>query len=187
MSFVHQDLLEDKTILKVGVNPVEAAMKLSEYGVRTESIFDIRYLVKMCDLQPAELSVLSVKHLNIKLKDYHRLQHERWQKEKRFLRVENINYAAKVGRVTIELFVKFEEKFRCDKPDATDFQTFIESNLKQNLNKNYRRLKKPDEEIPTKELGEIDVHVISDAEKCRTIVQQLRKYRINDYLKLRSE
>lgn len=160
-------------------------MKLTKYKVHTESIFDIRYLAEMCAYRPAHLSILSATHLNIELNEWVRLEPERWKKQMHLLKVADINYAARVVRVTMGLFEKFQDKFMCDKPDVNDMPTFIDAKLKPYFNKIYRKQKNSDE-TQAIELADIcrEAHVISDAEKCAAIVHQLREYSINEHIEL---
>lgn len=173
--------MEDKDILKIGVNPFEVALKLCDYDVRTESIFDLRYLAEMCNNRSAPLHMLSAEYLKVKLNDDFRLDQKHWKKEKSLLKMQDINYAAKVGRATIGLFEKFKEKLMCDKPQTNDLQAFIDANVKPSLNKIYRYQKKNADEnqiykAPYDPIKCNDVRVISDIDSCRAIVQQLREY-----------
>lgn len=119
----------------------------------------------MCGFQPANLSILSAKHLKIELKEHNRLRQERWQMEANALNVEDVSYAAKVGRVSIELFQHLAAKLMLRKPHTNDIQTFIDANFKSYLNTIYRNRNAA--ESPARQLA--DINRRSFHERCRTL------------------
>ncbi|KAL9889105.1 exonuclease 3'-5' domain-containing protein 2-like [Glossina fuscipes fuscipes] len=63
-----KNLLEDKEIIKVGIDPSGDAQKLQEdYGIYVASTFDIRYLAVMIGCKPLGLEKLSRLVLNVDL------------------------------------------------------------------------------------------------------------------------
>ncbi|KAL9873126.1 exonuclease 3'-5' domain-containing protein 2-like isoform 1-T1 [Glossina fuscipes fuscipes] len=88
-----KNLLEDKEIIKVGIDPSGDAQKLQEdYGIYVASTFDIRYLAVMIGCKPLGLEKLSRLVLNVDLiKPWH-ISASNWEDKK--LSDAQIEYAA---------------------------------------------------------------------------------------------
>lgn len=190
--------MEDKNIIKVDVDTSDIAVKLTDYGVRTESILDLRYLAQKYNVrnhQSIRLGDLSKEYLKINLGETYRLKRENWKKKRSHINARDIEYAGKTVRVAIELFKYFENEFNlknpCDTPFANGLQLFIEEKCKPHLNHICRyETKEEDQKQETdvadqpkvqenieNELFPIqEVHLISNVEECQDIVEQFRKY-----------
>lgn len=175
-------MLEDEKIIKVGVDPYRSAIKLTDYGVRVASIFDVRYLAVQCNYKPLPLARLSLEHLHVRLNE-DRLRSEHLYRD--------IEYAARIVRVQIELFKKFQEKLIFDEtaPDTTPsvpIQKFIDEKCQPFLNKIYqfKREQRDESKQPNTEdvkalaeelLRNQEVRVVNNAEDCRTVAGIIRK------------
>lgn len=189
--------MEDEHIVKacvnqVGENTIDVAVKLTEYGVYVASILDLRYLAQACNYRPNKLSILSREHLKIQLADHYlRLDRRRWRDRTINLDVRNIDYAAKIVRVAIELFKKFENELMSKKLANTpnDVQTFINEYCKPHLNQVYpNHIKKEslNQTIAAADqqknvLTSQKVQIISNTKECQQVVGILRQYAINYY------
>lgn len=146
--------------------------------MRIESILDLRYLTP---IRYKNLRILSRDYLKIRIDDYKSLQQHHWKRLTNRLDKRNINNAAKNVRVTIELFKKFQENFMLenslDTPLTTGVQRFIDENCKDFLNQIHRyslsNIKKSTDGNETKAE---QVHVVSNANQCRTVLDQLLVY-----------
>lgn len=190
--------MEDKNIIKVDVDTSDIAVKLTDYGVRTESILDLRYLAQKSNdrnHQSVQLGDLSKEYLKINLGENYRLKRENWKKKRSHLNARDIEYAGKTVRVAIEVFKYFENEFTlknpCDTSPVNGLQLFIEENCKPHLNHICRYETKEEnqkqgtdeadqpkvqETIDNELLAIQEVHLISNVEECQDIVQQFRKY-----------
>lgn len=167
--------------MKVTVDPIDVARKLTVYGVLVGSVFDLRYLALKCDSRALSLPRLSVDHLKVKLSENYRLEQVRWKGNR--LKEADVKYAAKSVRVPIELFKLFEEKLKDPSAD-NDVQKFIDEHCSRFLNKSFRaeNLAKNETE------GDVDavqnerpcpkpsVCMISTAEKCEKALRQIQQY-----------
>ncbi|XP_055322330.1 uncharacterized protein LOC129578178 [Sitodiplosis mosellana] len=173
----------------------DTAIKLTDYDVRVESIFDLRYLAQKLDDridQSVRLKDLSKNFLDIKLFEFDRLANSHWKKKTINLDTRNVNYAAKTVRVAIELFKHFEEKLVLENSSNEGVQTFINEHCKPHLNHIYRnRTKEAGQNQSTETvdkqtvqenelLSNPEIHVICNVEDCETMAEQLRKH-CNEY------
>ncbi|XP_055322326.1 uncharacterized protein LOC129578174 [Sitodiplosis mosellana] len=182
--------LEDKNIVKVGVNVAEIAINLSKCGLYVASILDLRYLAQQCNYPPESLALLSASHLKVVLIENHRLERKHWTKPTNKLDIQNVEYAAKSVRVAIELFKKFENEIKSKNLYHVHdlrhrVQMFINKNCKPHFNHIYQ--KKKENENQTTETVNVNVaqndkprnreiHVISNVEECRAVMKKLRAH-----------
>lgn len=188
--------MEDEHIVKacvnqVGENTFDVAVKLTDYGVHIASILDLRYLAQMCNHRPNKLSGLAKVHLKIQLSEHLRLNQRFWRDRTVNLDVRNIDYAAKIARVTIELFKKFENELMSKELPNTlnSVKAFISEYCKPHLNQVYPNQIKKDILKQTIEvvnqqknvLTSQEVQIISNTKECQQVVRILRQYAINYY------
>lgn len=135
--FVRQQLLEDESILKVGIQPhADARYLVQDYGItRVASILDLRALARECDCKASGLGALAEQILNVILEKNRCVCASNW--EAATLTELQIDYAAKDARVGIEIFKVFQEKIK-PKPIDTDpkqhLQEFIDEVCTKYLN-----------------------------------------------------
>ncbi|XP_030568100.1 exonuclease 3'-5' domain-containing protein 2 [Drosophila novamexicana] len=100
-----RELLEDDSVIKVGVAPQDDAMKLShDFGVGVASTLDLRYMAIMSG-HPAEgLGKLSQTHLNYVLDKNWRLACSNWEAPQ--LEAAQLNYAANDALAAVAIFQK---------------------------------------------------------------------------------
>lgn len=109
-----QEILKDKTILKVGISPKQDASRLAkDYRLEVNGTLDLVRLAKKCQYKGTGLANLAEEVLNVKLPFKKSglvvtKLHNGWEKDT--LNDENIKYAANDVHVSIELFKKFEDK-----------------------------------------------------------------------------
>lgn len=111
-----QAILQDRSILKVGVGPLEDAKYLYQdfYGGNVENhtraTLDLRYLSDManCFEGTAGLGKMAATYLGVALDKRLHIRCSNWNALS--LNVEQIDYAAKDALVAIELFKYFAEK-----------------------------------------------------------------------------
>lgn len=188
--------MEDEHIVKacvnqVGENTFDVAVKLTEYGVNVASILDLRYLAQKCNYRPNKLSGLSKEHLKIQLSEHIRMEQRRWRDRTINLDVRNIDYAAKIARVTIELFKKFENELMSkERPNTSNgVQSFISEYCKPHLNQVYPNqmkkeiIKQTIETVNQQKNGLTNqkVQIISNTRECQQVVGILQQYAINYY------
>lgn len=101
--------MENDQILKVGVDPINDAMRLSDdYGLNVNSTFDLRFMAVLAECQPGTLAKMSEIFLDLKLKKgSDKALHFDWKKQ--ILSEKQIEYAAKDVQAAIELFQVFGE------------------------------------------------------------------------------
>ncbi|XP_055322331.1 exonuclease 3'-5' domain-containing protein 2-like [Sitodiplosis mosellana] len=129
-----QTILEDKTILKVGIAPHSDANKLfSGYRLKVAGVMDLKYLAKKCKCKSQGIGKLSEEVLKVRLSHKEKglltqKIHKKWENDA--LDDENIKYAADDAHVAIELFKKFQEKLMqpttCSGDQTKDVQKFID-------------------------------------------------------------
>lgn len=171
-----KEILEDESILKVGVLALNDAKNLEEdYKVRTKSTFEISNLVQLAGCEVGGLKFLAERYLNLKWKEDFRY-HALW--EQPTLSDGQIEYASKDAFVAIELFKLFSEKLQ-PKIESEDLKTYtqrIVSNycatyLDKNFQKEYPELKNL---IPRDPSVAIEVKMISNLDECRSWIQTLK-------------
>lgn len=97
-----------------------------------------------------------------------------------------VNYTARVGRVTIELFKKFEKMERGNVDSDTtetapatrkDVQKYINEKCKSYLNKPYRIEKEDAVQHPKPHavMSNRNVHLVDSTEKCLEITKQIQE------------
>lgn len=142
-----QQLLEDESILKVGIQPyVDAKYLTHDYRIAgVASTLDLRSLAKECGFEALGLGGLAQEHLQVQLDKNRCICASNWE-EFQLLNVQ-IDYAAKDARVSLELFKVFEEKLKpkpidCD--EKQHVQEFIDEFCKKHLNFKGNPNKKPE-------------------------------------------
>lgn len=122
-----QEILKDKTILKVGISPHQDAKKLAQdYRFEVKGTLDLVRLAKKCQYKSTGLGSLAQEVLNVKLPLKKRglivdKMHRNWENDT--LNGENIKYAANDVHASIELFKKFEGKLATKAHGTDDNQT----------------------------------------------------------------
>lgn len=102
-----KNLLEDHTIIKVGIQPLHDAKYLREdYGVSVAGTLDLRHLAKLHEPKPGGLAKLAEKYLNIEMDKSWFIAASDWENVK--LDDKQIEYAALDAHVAIELYKHFE-------------------------------------------------------------------------------
>uniref|UniRef100_A0A1B0GG39 3'-5' exonuclease domain-containing protein n=1 Tax=Glossina morsitans morsitans TaxID=37546 RepID=A0A1B0GG39_GLOMM len=98
-----KNLLADKEIIKVGINPAEDARKLQgDYGIYVASTFDIRYLAAMIRCKPLGLEKLSRSLLNVDFVKPWYIARSNWEFDK--LDDDQVEYAANDAFAGVEIF-----------------------------------------------------------------------------------
>lgn len=98
-----QELLEDDSIVKVGVAPFDDASYLAkDYGVCVASTMDLRFLAVLAQCEPRGLSKLSQEHLNVKLDKNWRIRCSNWEASE--LSPKQMEYSANDAHVAVEIF-----------------------------------------------------------------------------------
>lgn len=106
--------MEDLTIYKVGVGPIDDARYLfNDYNVNLNGIVDLRYLAFHANEKSEGLASLSKSLLNVQLDKNWRVRCSDWEADK--LSDKQINYAATDAHVGIEIFKKLTEKILREK------------------------------------------------------------------------
>lgn len=155
-----RELLEDESVLKVGVAPSEDASKLSyDYGVGVANTLDLRYLAVVTNTKPQGLARMSQNLLNVELDKHWRIRCSDW--EARQLTERQIDYAAKDALVGVEIFKTlsnkldekryFWEKSSLEKVFASINQykdiKFTQSNIVANINAERRNSLEPERTV----------------------------------------
>lgn len=170
-------ILEDETIIKVGVIPSHDANYLEQdYGVRTKNTLDISYLVQLAGCEVGGLKFMAERYLNLKWKENYRF-HALW--EEPTLSKQQIEYAAKDAFVAVELFKLFSEKLQ-PKRELEDqkthtkqiISTYCEKYLDVNFKKEYPEFK---DIIPREPSAEIDSKMISNVDDCQSWTPTLKR------------
>lgn len=106
-----RELLEDESIIKVGVAPRDDAQKLHhDYGVRVAGTFDLRFLASAVGRKPGSLAKMSKEILNIELdKDWSLITSD-WDAE--HLSEKELLYAANDVLVAVEIFKKLHKDLK---------------------------------------------------------------------------
>ncbi|XP_050355123.1 exonuclease 3'-5' domain-containing protein 2 isoform X2 [Nymphalis io] len=100
-----KELLEDKSIYKVGVAPGDDAMYLAmDYSVYMKSTLDIRHIVELCRHNTGGLAFLAKMFLGVVLDKNRRIRCSNWGADE--LTERQIKYAALDAHVAIRIFVK---------------------------------------------------------------------------------
>lgn len=162
LHFNWKEILEDKTILKVGERVSFNVDRLEgDYGIHVASAIDLRELAIECKCPSNDLDRLSEIYLNISIQTLDwRVINSDWKKVS--LR-EEIKYAAKTVHVAIELFKFFEKKLVADKYSG-DRIKFVDE-LCQKTNHDW-----------TCTLPDQEIRIVSNTQECKAVVEQLRMY-----------
>jgi hypothetical protein len=98
-----RDILEDNTILKVGVAPLnDANLLLNDYNLQVNSTCDLRFLAEKTGVRPGSLGHLSKSLLKIDLDKDWRIRCSNWEAPD--YSDKQIEYAAKDAECGIEIF-----------------------------------------------------------------------------------
>ncbi|XP_077295097.1 exonuclease 3'-5' domain-containing protein 2-like [Arctopsyche grandis] len=117
-------LLEDATILKVGVAAIDdAKYLLNDYSVKVNGIIDLRHLATLVSEKPEGLSSLAAKHLNVKMDKDWRIRCSDW--ESNALSNRQMKYAADDAHVGVELFKVFIYKILRQNYGASWFSNYV--------------------------------------------------------------
>uniref|UniRef100_A0A1A9WQ40 3'-5' exonuclease domain-containing protein n=1 Tax=Glossina brevipalpis TaxID=37001 RepID=A0A1A9WQ40_9MUSC len=104
-------LLEDKEIIKVGVEPAQDAQKLKEdYNLYVASTFDVRYFAIMIGCKPLGLEKLSRGVLNVELNKPWSISASNWEAEQ--LSIQQIQYAANDAFAGLYIFKHLANRLR---------------------------------------------------------------------------
>lgn len=169
-----QQLLEDESILKVGIQPyVDAKYLMHDYRIAgVASTLDLRLLAKECGFEALGLGGLAQEHLQVQLDKNRCICASNWE-DNQLLDVQ-IEYAAKDARISLELFKVFEEKLKpkpidCD--EKQHVQEFIEEYCKKYLNFKGN---------PNKQPGRVDIYenqeirYVSTVKECLNAINVLK-------------
>ncbi|KAL0849790.1 hypothetical protein ABMA28_011736 [Loxostege sticticalis] len=100
-----KELLEDRTIYKVGVAPDDDGRYLyQDYNIALKGTLDVRHIARLCGHKPGGLGALSQSLLGIMLDKSWRIRCSDWEAEQ--LSERQIKYAAADAHVAIKMFVK---------------------------------------------------------------------------------
>ncbi|XP_058839592.1 exonuclease 3'-5' domain-containing protein 2-like [Topomyia yanbarensis] len=104
------DLLNDASILKVGVGPVEDAKLLKvDYNLKVASALDLRHLAEKGGFPgPYGLARLAEKTLGVTMDKHWRVRASNWENVE--LSERQITYAANDAHVAVELFERFAKR-----------------------------------------------------------------------------
>lgn len=98
-------ILEDESILKVGVAPLDdAKYLLKDYNVHVKGTVDLRHLALCLERPPEGLAKMSKSYINVELNKNWRIRCSLWDSP--ILTEAQIDYAAKDCLVAIEIFKK---------------------------------------------------------------------------------
>ncbi|CAG9782704.1 unnamed protein product [Diatraea saccharalis] len=104
-----KNLLEDRTIYKVGVAPIDDAKYLFyDYSVAIHSTLDVRHIVALAGYHTGGLASLSQSLLNVTLDKSWRVRCSDWEAEE--LSARQVNYAAADAHVACKIFIKMIDK-----------------------------------------------------------------------------
>lgn len=104
-------LLEDETILKVGVAPRDdAKYLLKDYDVQVRSTLDLRHLAQYLERAPEGLAKMSKAFVGVELNKNWRIRCSSWDCQ--VLTEAQVDYAAKDCLVAIEIYKKLLDIFR---------------------------------------------------------------------------
>ncbi|KAG8249815.1 Exonuclease 3'-5' domain-containing protein 2 [Homalodisca vitripennis] len=107
-------ILEDKSILKVGVAVVtDARYLLVDYGVRCEGCLDLRHLAKQVGVEPRGLAKLAKDLFGTELDKDWQVRCSNWESET--LTPIQIQYAAQDARIAIDIFDRLNHMEICKK------------------------------------------------------------------------
>lgn len=168
--------MEDENIIKVGGRVFADADRLQrDYGFCVANTIDLRHLAKECNCRSVQLDRLSKELLNVDLSvDDWRLLVTDWKADK--VSDDALNYAAKTVQVSIKLFKFFEDKLLEEKYSG-DRKKFIDEICQEYSNEDFPKKKSENNvQNETVELSEQNIQVVSNAEECRTAIEQLLSY-----------
>lgn len=104
-------LLEDETVIKVGVAPEEDGQKLrQDYSVATKSTLDLRFLAQCCDYEPGGLAALAKTVLGVVMDKSWKVRCSDWEADE--LTDRQAHYAATDAHVAIKIYAVLLEKLR---------------------------------------------------------------------------
>ncbi|XP_037955834.1 exonuclease 3'-5' domain-containing protein 2-like [Teleopsis dalmanni] len=105
MPKVLSDFLSDPTILKLGVAPVDDALKLyNDYGLNTNGTFDLRYLAVLTGRNGGGLANLSKHVLQVQMDKSYYIRCSDWQADR--LSQRQISYAAADAILAVDIYMK---------------------------------------------------------------------------------
>lgn len=161
-----QEILQDKSILKVGSNvPLITERLEADYGVRVISGMTIQSLVKKSGHKASSIRRLAKMYLNMDIETLDwRLLHSDWRSES--ISLQAINHAIKSVHATIELF-KFFEKMLVESDQSGDRTKFI-SDLCATCDS--KKDKENNEESKCT-LPDQDIRIVSNAEEYQAIAE----------------
>lgn len=139
-------MLEDKNVLKVGIQPfVDAKYLVQDYKIScVASTLDLRSLSKECGYKSKGLGSLTEEVLQVELNKNRCVAASNWEVDT--LPDIQIEYAAKDALVSLELFKFFEEKLKPKPSDCNEkqhVQEFIDNVCVKYLNLKKKSSKKP--------------------------------------------
>ncbi|KAH8419192.1 hypothetical protein KR222_010059 [Zaprionus bogoriensis] len=103
-----RELLEDESVIKVGVAPQDDAKKLShDFGVGVANTFDLRFMAVMAGHQAEGLGKLAKTHLDFVLDKNWRLVCSNWEAPQ--LEPAQLNYAANDALAAVAIFQKLSK------------------------------------------------------------------------------
>lgn len=107
-------MLENKAILKVGIDPWKDVEQLvSKYDLDISGTLDLRFLVEACNEIPNGLAYLARVHLEMNLNKNDLSIHSEWARNK--LNAACQKYAAEDAFASIELFKYFAKRLKSEK------------------------------------------------------------------------
>lgn len=119
-----QQLLEDETVFKVGVAPLDDAKNLfKDYNVQVKSTLDLRHLALHLERPPEGLAKLSKGFIGVELNKSWRIRCSTWDAP--ILTDPQVDYAAKDCMVAIEIFKKMFT-IHGARTGGNDFKAFME-------------------------------------------------------------
>lgn len=176
MFFQTQELLEDENIIKVGGRVFADADRFQcDYGICVANTIDLRHLAKDCAFRLINFERLSREVLNVDLSvDDWRLLATDWKADK--VSDDASNYAAKTVQISIELFKAFENKLVKEKYSG-DREKFIGEICQEYSNEDFPKKKvENNAQEETVNMSEQSIQVVSNAEECKAVVEQLLTY-----------
>lgn len=129
-------------------------------------------MAKDCAYRSANLDRLSKEVLNVDLTvDDWRLLATDWKADK--VSDDALSYAAKTVQISIELFKVFEEKLVKEKYSGSR-EKFISEIRQEYSNEDFPKKEvEGNTQKETADMSEQNIHVVSNAEECKAVVEQL--------------
>lgn len=132
-------------------------------------------MAKDCAYRSANLDRLSKEVLNVDLSvDDWRVLATDWKADN--VSDDALNYAAKTVQISIELFKALEDKLVKEKY-SNDREKFIAEICQEYSNEDFPRKKvEKNAEEETVKMSQQNIQIVSNAEECKTVVEQLLSY-----------